>query len=109
MPVALAALSAARPVIAVGKLARSNPPLTAARRLSLFRGDLFQRFECALDGHGLGKREVLANGILGELAARDGVEINDVDRNLGPAEQFRGAQSALAGKQHAVGPHDNRM
>ena len=63
----------------------------------------------ALDGHSFSEREVLANGVLGELATRDGFEINDVDRNLGPAKQLHGAQSALAGNQHAVGPHDNRM
>src|SRR5262249_22722975 len=62
--------------------------------LPLLRGDLLQRFERALDGNGLGQREVLANGVLGKLAARDGFEIDDVDRNLGPAEQLRGAQSA---------------
>src|SRR6516225_10743911 len=84
------------------KTRRSFAACSPALALPLFRGDLLQRFERALDGHTFREREVLANGVLGELATRDGFEINDVDRNLGPAKQLHGAQSALAGNQHAV-------
>jgi hypothetical protein len=49
----------------------------------------------------------VAHGVLGKLAAHDGVKVDDGDRNVGPAELLGGPQSALAGDQRAVWADDD--
>ena len=77
--------------------------------LPFLRCRLLQRFERPLDGDRFGEREILPVGVLCELAAHHGVEINYVDCNLGPAEQLGGMESALTGNEGAIRPDNNAM
>src|SRR5215472_11762737 len=55
----LGGLVGGSPGYCCGQLARSNLPLAAPRRLSLFRRHLLQWLESALDGDRFGEREIL--------------------------------------------------
>jgi hypothetical protein len=75
--------------------------LPFSRELSLLR------FNGRSDRHHFAGREVFAQRIFGKLAARDGVNVNNVNRHFGPAELLGGAQAALACDQLAVRAHDD--
>ena len=72
-------------------------PLPLLRRLTL------QRLQSPLDGDRFGERKILPEAVLGELTAHHGVEVNDGDRHLRPAERPSRLQASLAGDQRAVG------
>src|SRR6516162_7730274 len=76
-----------------------------AGALPLLRLGLLQRFQRALDADGLGPREVLAAGVLGELAAHDLVKVDRYQRagNCLPAEHLDSTQTALASDEMSVG------
>src|SRR6516162_307386 len=78
---------------------------------ALLRLGPLQRFERALDGDGLGEREVLAAGVLREFAAHDLTEVDRYRRvgNRLPAEQFDGPQAALASDEMPVERDRNRL
>ena len=74
---------------------------------ALFRCRPLDWFERALDRDRLGQREVLAHGILGELAAHNGIEIHHGDGDVGPAEQTGGGEAAVPRDESVIGPdHD---
>jgi hypothetical protein len=64
-------------------------------------------FERMLDRHGLRQREVLARGVLGELAAHDVVERDDRDRDVRLAKQLKGCEPPLTSDQRAVRRNNN--
>ena len=106
MPVALAALSAARPVN-VGQLAQPfcRPLLT----LPLLRRLALDRLQRALDRDRLRQREILAVGVLGKFAAQDCVEVHDGDRDRLPAEQLRLRADARPPATSAARPDIDRV
>jgi hypothetical protein len=61
------------------------------------------------DGPQLGREEVLAVDVLGQLPRHDVVQVHDVDGDLPPPEEFHGFEAPAAGDEPAVGGDDDRV
>ena len=92
MPVTFAALSAARPFEAWGKLPGSLPARSPALALPFpSQASRSTGSSARLMATRLGQGEVLAVAdVLGKLAARDFIHIDDADGDVGPTEQRNG-------------------
>jgi hypothetical protein len=88
MPVAFAALSAARPLTGVRQLARTgpvffaSPTCRACSSLALLRLGALNRLDRPLDSDRFREGEVLSLAIFGELALHDLVEVDAPGRRL---------------------------